>query len=127
MQHLDEIIANATAAIEQADSLVALDEVHLGCLAPMNFQANRANGERLEELELEIDRVDPGPLDVREIDGLDHAPFGPDEASVCRRHPRRIPIQMEAAVRDRARGDRRTHCADIPRPWHSPVCCAGYR
>ncbi len=29
MQHLDEIIANATAAIEQADSLVALDEVRV--------------------------------------------------------------------------------------------------
>jgi phenylalanyl-tRNA synthetase alpha chain len=29
MQHLDEIIANATAAIEQADSSVALDEVRV--------------------------------------------------------------------------------------------------
>lgn len=29
MQHLEEIIANANAAIEAADSLVALDEVRV--------------------------------------------------------------------------------------------------
>lgn len=33
MQHLEEIIANANAAIEAADSLVALDEVRVQYLA----------------------------------------------------------------------------------------------
>lgn len=44
MQHLEEIIANANAAIEAADSLVALDEVRVQYLGkkvslPLSFKA----------------------------------------------------------------------------------------